>query len=51
MYVYFRNYLLLILDGNSQHVAHASRKVGLFGEKKNQVGTALNMIKCFQQIK
>ena len=25
--------MVLLLDGNSEHVAHACRKVGLFGEK------------------
>ena len=25
--------MVLILDGNSEHVAHASRKIGLFEEK------------------
>ena len=26
-----------ILDGNPDHVAHAWRKIGLFGEKKNPI--------------
>ena len=25
--------MILILDGNLEHVAHALRKIGLFGEK------------------
>ena len=31
--------IVLILDGNSQHVAHTSRKIGLFGEKNRFVTT------------
>ena len=31
---YLVSTMVLILDGNSEHVAHASRKLGLFGEKK-----------------
>ena len=33
--------MVLILDGNSDHVAHASRKIDL---------TALDLIKCLKQI-
>ena len=29
----YRN-IVLILDGNSEHVAHAWRKIGIFGKKK-----------------
>ena len=29
--------MVLILDGNSEHVAHAERKIGLFGEKQSYV--------------
>ena len=38
--------MLLILDGNSERVAHARRKMGHFGEKKIQFGTALDLSKC-----
>ena len=34
-YDFLRRSLVLILDGKSEHVAHASRKVDLFGEKKS----------------
>ena len=27
--------MVLLLDGNSEHVAHASMIIGLFGEKKS----------------
>ena len=39
-----------IVDGNSEHVAHASRKISLFGEKKIGFVTALDMIKYLRQI-
>ena len=26
--------MVFILDGNSEHVAHAGRKMGIFGDKK-----------------
>ena len=29
----YPRFMVLILDGNSEHGAHASRKIGLFGEK------------------
>ena len=29
--------MVLILDGNLAHVAHACRKIGLFGEKKKPI--------------
>ena len=29
---------VLNLDGNSEHVAHAWMKIGLFGEKKDPIG-------------
>ena len=32
--------MVLILDGNSEHVTHAWRKMGLLGEKKIQFLTA-----------
>ena len=37
--------MVLILDGNSEHVAHVCRKIGLFGEKKNRFVAALDLIK------
>ena len=40
-----------VLDGNSEHVAHASRKRGLFGEEKNLIFIALDLTKCLKQIK
>ena len=40
-----------ILDGNSEHVAHARRKKGLLGEKKNPILTALDLFNCLEQIK
>ena len=40
-----------ILDGNSEHVAHVGRKIGLFGEKEIKFLTALELIKCLKQIK
>ena len=30
-------YLILILDGNSKHVAHACRNIDLFGERKKYI--------------
>ena len=29
--------MVLILDSNSEHVAHARMKIGLFGEEKNPI--------------
>ena len=29
--------MVLVLDGNSEHFAHALRKIGLFGEKRNDI--------------
>ena len=29
--------MVLILDGNSERVGHALRKIGLFGEKKSDL--------------
>ena len=37
--------VVLILDGNTEHVAHALRKIGLFGEKI-RFATALDLIDC-----
>ena len=42
--------MVLILDGNLGHVAHSSRKIGLFGEKIRFV-TALDLNKCLKLIK
>ena len=39
-----------ILDGNSEHVAHASRKIGLYGEKKIRFVIALELIKYLRQV-
>ena len=38
-----------ILTGNSEHVAHTQRKMGLFREKP--FVTALYFIKCLKQVK
>ena len=43
--------MFLVLDGNSEHVAHASRKIGLSREKKNRFVAALDLIKCLKQKK
>ena len=43
--------MVLILDGNSESVAHAIRKICVFGEKKMRFMTALDLIKCLKQIK
>ena len=43
--------MALILDGNSEHVAHASRKIGLSREKKIEFIAALDRKKCDKQIK
>ena len=44
------NSMVLILDGNSEHVTHAWRKVGL-SEEQTRFVTALVIIKCLKQIK
>ena len=41
--------MVLILDGNSEHVAQPLRQLGLFGE--NKFLTAIDLIKCLKQIK
>ena len=38
------NHFIMFLDGNSEHVAHKR-------ERKNLFGTALDQIKCLNQIK
>ena len=44
--------MVLILDGNSEHVAHAGRKVIIFGEeKKFRHVAAVDLIKFLTQIK
>ena len=48
--IYIVCIMVLILDRNSEHVAHARRK-GLYGEKKNRFMTVLGLIKCLKQIK
>ena len=40
--------MVLILDGNSEHVAHALNEIGLFGEKQIRFVTALDLNKCFE---
>ena len=43
--------MVLILDGNSKHVAHARMRIGLV---ENIIGFATDLddlIKCFKQIK
>ena len=42
--------MVLILDGNSEHVAHVSRKKWSL-RKKNRSVTALDLIKGLKQIK
>ena len=42
--------MILILDGNSEHIAHACSKIGHFGEKKIRFATAFDLIKCPEQI-
>ena len=39
--------VLMVSDGNSEHVAQASRKIGLFGENN----PLYDLIKCLKQIK
>ena len=36
--------MVLILDGNSDHVAHACRKIGHFEHKKDPVFTAIGQM-------
>ena len=43
--------MVLMLDGNSEHVPHARIKISLSGEKKILFVTALDLIKCLKQIK
>ena len=40
---------VLILDGNSEHVAQRSRKIYIFGEKINRFVAAHGLIKCLKQ--
>ena len=42
--------MVLILDGNSAHAAHARRKVGLCREKKNRFVTLSNQMPLADQI-
>ena len=42
--------MLLIPDANSEHVAHALRKIGLFGATKIGIVTAFGILKCLTQI-
>ena len=42
---------VLILDGNSKHIAHAWPNTGLFEVKKILFVTAPERIKCLEQIK
>ena len=37
---------LYVFDGNSKHVSHAQRKIGLFFKEKIKFGTAFDLIKC-----
>ena len=43
--------MALILNGNSEHVVHVFRKKGLSEEKKVIFVTALDLMKCLEQIK
>ena len=45
------NSMLLILDDNSEDVAHAWSKELLFGDKKIRFVTASDLSKCLKQIK
>ena len=38
--------MALLLDGNSEQVAHEGGQKGVFGEKKIRVVIALDLIKC-----
>ena len=42
--------MVLILDGNSEHVAQERMKIGIFREKKNRFVTDLDLNKCLKQI-
>ena len=42
--------MILILDGNSEHVAHALGQMCIFGER-NPILTALDLTKSLQHIK
>ena len=43
--------MVLIIDGYSEHVAQARRKIGLYGEeKKIRFVTVLDLNKCLSQI-
>ena len=46
-----RAYMVLVLDGNLGHIAHAELKKFFFGGKKDRFVTALDLIKCLKQIK
>ena len=37
-----------IVDGNSEHVAHAWRQIGQFWEKKSDLMTDLDLSKCLK---
>ena len=41
--------MVLVLDGSSEYVGHAWRKLGLVGEKK--IVIALDLTKCLTEIK
>ena len=43
--------MVLVLDGNSEHVGRSCKKIGFFGEQKIRFVTALDKIKSLQQIK
>ena len=43
-------WIIHILNGNFEHVAHTWMNIGLFGEKI-RVMTTLRLIKCLRQIK
>ena len=45
------NTMVLVIDGNSNHVVLAWRKMGLFGEKKIRYVTIFDLIKCLKPIK
>ena len=43
--------MVLILRGNSEYVAHALGKIGIFGEKNIQSANGLDLIECLRQVK
>ena len=43
--------MVLILDGNTEHVAHVWRKIGLFEQKNILFVTAFDLIKCLEHVK